>query len=91
MAIWESVMSARNACQIELTNSERETLERGRKIARGLGLINVEQNNIFKVLTIVSVIGIPPPSSRACTALISRTYRNNDRAWGYQWACSSSW
>ena len=25
-----------------------------------LGLINVEQNNIIKVLTIVSVVGIPP-------------------------------
>lgn len=25
-----------------------------------LGLINIEQNNIFKVLTIVSIVGIPP-------------------------------
>ncbi len=25
-----------------------------------LGLINVEQNNIIKVLTIVSVVGVPP-------------------------------
>lgn len=25
-----------------------------------LGLINIEQNNIIKVLTIVSVVGIPP-------------------------------
>jgi magnesium transporter len=25
-----------------------------------LGLINVDQNNIIKVLTIVSVVGVPP-------------------------------
>ena len=50
-----------------------------------LGLIGVEQNDIFKVLTIVSVIGIPP-------TLIARMYGMNfknipeyDWAWGYQY------
>ena len=33
-----------------------------------LGLINIDQNNIIKVLTIVSVVGVPPTSSPASTA-----------------------
>ncbi len=48
-----------------------------------LGLINVEQNNIIKVLTIVSVVGIPP-------TLIASIYGMNFKgmpelgwAWGY--------
>jgi magnesium transporter len=51
-----------------------------------LGLINVAQNDLFKVLTIVSVIGIPP-------TLIASMYGMNFRhmpelAWtyGYPWA-----
>jgi magnesium transporter len=50
-----------------------------------LGLINIEQNNIFKVLTIVSVAGIPP-------TLIASMYGMNFQhmpelawAWGYPW------
>lgn len=46
-----------------------------------LGLINIEQNNIFKVLTIVSVVGIPP-------TLVASMYGMNfqhmpELAWAY--------
>ena len=45
-----------------------------------LGLINVEQNNIIKVLTIVSVVGIPP-------TLIASMYGMNFKSMAeYDWS-----
>ena len=34
--------------------------DRDRLLDAALGLINIEQNNTFRVLTVVSVVGIPP-------------------------------
>jgi magnesium transporter len=44
-----------------------------------LGLINIEQNNIIKVLTIVSVVGIPP-------TLIASMYGMNFKMPEYGWS-----
>jgi magnesium transporter len=51
-----------------------------------LGLINIEQNNIIKVLTVVSVVGVPP-------AVVAGIYGMNFKympelywAWGYPFA-----
>jgi magnesium transporter len=44
-----------------------------------LGLINIEQNNIIKVLTIVSVVGIPP-------TLVASMYGMNFKIPEYSWS-----
>jgi magnesium transporter len=48
-----------------------------------LGLINVEQNNIIKVLTIVSVVGIPPTLVASIYGMNFRGMPELDWAWGY--------
>ena len=48
-----------------------------------LGLINVEQNDIFKVLTIVSVIGIPPTLIASMYGMNFKTIPEYDWAYGY--------
>ncbi len=48
-----------------------------------LGLINVEQNNVFKVLTIVSVVGIPPTLVASMYGMNFRHMPELDWAWGY--------
>ena len=48
-----------------------------------LGLINVEQNDIFKVLTIVSVIGIPPTLIASMYGMNFKTMPELDWAYGY--------
>ena len=50
-----------------------------------LGLINVEQNDIFKVLTIVSVIGIPPTLIASMYGMNFKNIPEYDWAWGYQY------
>ena len=50
-----------------------------------LGLINVEQNNIFKVLTIVTVIGIPPTLIASMYGMNFKNIPEYDWAWGYEW------
>jgi magnesium transporter len=50
-----------------------------------LGLISVEQNDIFKVLTIVSVIGIPPTLVASMYGMNFKNIPEYDWAWGYQW------
>ena len=49
-----------------------------------LGFINTEQNDIFKVLTIVSVVGIPP-------TLIAGIYGMNFQVPEYHWAYGYAW
>jgi magnesium transporter len=48
-----------------------------------LGLINVEQNNIIKVLTIVSVVGIPPTLVASIYGMNFKGMPELDWAWGY--------
>jgi len=48
-----------------------------------LGLINIEQNNIIKVLTIVSVIGIPPTLIASMYGMNFKNMPELDWSWGY--------
>jgi magnesium transporter len=48
-----------------------------------LGLINVEQNNIIKVLTIVSVVGIPPTLIASMYGMNFKGMPELDWSWGY--------
>jgi magnesium transporter len=48
-----------------------------------LGLINVEQNNIIKVLTIVSVVGIPPTLIASMYGMNFKNMPELDWSWGY--------
>jgi magnesium transporter len=50
-----------------------------------LGLINVEQNDIIKVLTIVSVVGVPPTLVASMYGMNFKNIPEYDWAWGYQW------
>ncbi len=48
-----------------------------------VGLIGIEQNDIFKVLTIVSVIGIPPTLIASMYGMNFKNMPEFDWAWGY--------
>jgi magnesium transporter len=48
-----------------------------------LGLINIEQNNIIKVLTIVSVVGVPPTLVASMYGMNFRHMPELNWAWGY--------
>lgn len=48
-----------------------------------LGLINVDQNDIIKVLTIVSVVGVPPTLIASMYGMNFKTMPEYDWAWGY--------
>jgi magnesium transporter len=49
-----------------------------------LGFINTKQNDIFTVLTIVSVIGIPPTLVASIYGMNFKNMPELDWAWGYQ-------
>lgn len=51
-----------------------------------LGLISVDQNDIFKVLTMVSVIGIPPTLLASMYGMNFKSIPEYDWAWGYEYA-----
>jgi magnesium transporter len=48
-----------------------------------LGLINIEQNNIIKVLTIVSVVGVPPTLVASMYGMNFKNMPELDWSWGY--------
>jgi magnesium transporter len=48
-----------------------------------LGLINIDQNNIIKVLTIVSVVGIPPTLVASIYGMNFKNIPELDWSWGY--------
>jgi magnesium transporter len=50
-----------------------------------LGLTNVEQNNIFRLLTVVSVIGIPPTLIASMYGMNFKTMPELEWAYGYAW------
>jgi magnesium transporter len=51
-----------------------------------LGLINIEQNNIIKVLTIVSVVGVPPTLIASMYGMNFKTMPELNWSWGYPYA-----
>ncbi len=50
-----------------------------------LGFINTEQNDIFKVLTIASVVGIPPTFIASMYGMNFKSMPEYDWAYGYEW------
>ena len=50
-----------------------------------LGLISIEQNRTFKLLTVASVIGIPPTFVVGLYGMNFKTMPEYDWAWGYPW------
>lgn len=50
-----------------------------------MGLIGIEQNNVFKVLTVVSVIGIPPTLIAGMYGMNFKNMPEYDWSWGYQY------
>ena len=50
-----------------------------------LGFINIEQNRTFKLLTIASVIGIPPTFVVGLYGMNFKTMPEYDWAYGYEW------
>lgn len=48
-----------------------------------LGMINIDQNNIIKVLAIVSVVGIPPTLVASMYGMNFKNMPELDWAWGY--------
>ncbi|HEY1632351.1 MAG TPA: magnesium transporter CorA family protein [Rhizomicrobium sp.] len=50
-----------------------------------LGFINIEQNDIFKVLTIASVVGIPPTFIASMYGMNFHNMPEYSWAWGYEW------
>jgi len=53
-----------------------------------LGFINIEQNDIFKVLTIVSVVGIPPTLIASMYGMNFDTIHEYHWHYGYVWGLS---
>lgn len=51
-----------------------------------LGLINIQQNNIIKVLTVVSVVGVPPTLVASMYGMNFKNMPELDWAWGYPYA-----
>jgi Mg2+ and Co2+ transporter CorA len=50
-----------------------------------LGLTNVEQNNIFRILTVVSVVGIPPTFVASMYGMNFKNIPEYDWSYGYQY------
>ena len=50
-----------------------------------LGFISIEQNDVFKVLTIASVVGIPPTLIASMYGMNFKNIPEYDWAFGYQW------
>ena len=53
-----------------------------------VGLIGIAQNDVFKVLTIVSIVGIPPTLMAGIYGMNFKNLPEYDWVWGYQcgWA-----
>ncbi len=51
-----------------------------------VGIISSDQNDVIKVLTIASVIGIPPVLIAGIYGMNFKNIHEYDWAWGYQWA-----
>jgi magnesium transporter len=71
---------------ISLGNYQPQLYEKGQFLLDAvLGFINTEQNDIFRVLTIVSVIGIPPTLIASMYGMNFKNMPELSWKWGYQW------
>jgi magnesium transporter len=52
-----------------------------------LGFINIQQNDLFKILTIVSVVGVPPTILIGVWGMNFKNMPELNWAWGYPLAC----
>jgi magnesium transporter len=52
-----------------------------------LGFINIQQNDLFKILTIVSVVGVPPTILVGVWGMNFKNMPELNWAWGYPLAC----
>ena len=75
-----SDIASLNDYEMHLTNKVQLLLD------ATLGLINIEQNNIIKVLTIVSVVGVPPTLVASMYGMNFKGMPELDWAWGYPYA-----
>ena len=50
-----------------------------------MGFINIAQNNVMKVLTVVSVVGIPPVLVAGIYGMNFKSVPEFEWAWGYAW------
>jgi magnesium transporter len=50
-----------------------------------VGIISSDQNDVIKVLTIASVVGIPPVLVAGIYGMNFKNIHEYDWAWGYQW------
>lgn len=50
-----------------------------------LGFISIDQNRLFKLLTVASVLGIPPTFVVGLYGMNFKNMPEYDWAWGYQW------
>ena len=72
---------------ISLGNYETQLYEKGQFLLDAvLGFINTEQNDIFRVLTIVSVIGIPPTLIASMYGMNFKNIPEYDWPYGYYYA-----
>ena len=53
-----------------------------------LGLINIEQNNVFRVLTVVSVVGVPPTLIASMYGMNFKNMPEYDWHYGYAYGLS---
>jgi magnesium transporter len=71
---------------ISLANYETQLYEKGQFLLDAvLGLISTEQNDIFRVLTIVSVVGIPPTLIASMYGMNFKNMPELSWEWGYQY------
>jgi len=71
---------------ISLSHYETQLYEKGQFLLDAvLGFINTEQNDIFRVLTIVSVVGIPPTLIASMYGMNFKNMPELSWEWGYQW------
>ena len=86
--ITKSIQSRLKSAQVDLFSlADYETHLSGKTqflLDAVLGLINTKQNDIFKVLTIVSVVGIPPTLVASIYGMNFKNMPELDWAWGYE-------
>ncbi|HUO55333.1 MAG TPA: CorA family divalent cation transporter, partial [Rhodoblastus sp.] len=71
------------ASLIDYTRSQNDRLQL--LLDAALGLTNIEQNNIFRLLTVVSVIGIPPTLIASMYGMNFKNMPELEWSFGYEW------
>ncbi len=90
----ESYLSPAEAAKIKTLGRDIASLneyERGQTdriqflLDATLGLTNIEQNNIFRILTVVSVVGIPPTLVASMYGMNFKNMPELEWTYGYEW------